>query len=59
MGINYVSSAIVSHYVGISPCPSRRIVNGTSLVAKKSAVVVLMDHHLILFNNAINFYYSI
>ena len=51
MRVCNVGAAVVSHYVGVATCPRWRVVDGTTLVSKKSALVVLVDHYLILFIN--------
>jgi hypothetical protein len=51
MRVCYVGTAVVSHYVSVPPCARWGVVDGATLVAQKSALVVLVDHYLILFIN--------
>ena len=51
MGIVDIGSTVVSHDVGIPSGSCGWVVDGTTLVAEESAVVVLVNHSLILFIN--------
>jgi hypothetical protein len=55
MGIGNVGSAVISHDVGVPACSGGRVVYRTPFVPQKSALVVLVNHYLILFTFAIIF----
>jgi hypothetical protein len=49
MRICDVSSTIVRHNISIPSCSRWRVVYGPTLIAEKSALVMLVNHYLILF----------